>query len=220
MIARWWVEAGKYNVLPLDGRGQERLAEARPQIAEERTSYTYYPGGTPIPEEEAANVKNRSYTITAEVEVPDDGVEGVLLAQGGRFGGYSLFIKDRKLHYVHNRVGVDEYRVTSTEEVPSGEVTLRFDFDYDGGPAGSGGTGTLYYDGRQVGEGRIEQTVPIAFSLTGEGLCCGWDSGEPVSDAYEAPFRFTGRIRRVTVDLSGEPVRDLGAELNLALTKH
>lgn len=219
MIARWWVEAGRYNVLPLDGRGQERLAEARPQIAEERTSYTYYPGGAPIPEEAAANVKNRSYTITAEIEVPDDGAEGVLLAQGGRFGGYSLFIKDRKLHYVHNCVGVDEYQVTSTEEVPSGHVTLQFGFDYDGGPAGSGGTGTLYYDGRQVGEGRIEHTVPIAFALTGEGLCCGWDSGEPVSDEYEAPFRFTGRIRRVTVDLSGEPVRDLGTELNMALTR-
>lgn len=219
MIARWWAEAGRYNVLPLDGRGQERLGERKPQIAEEREHYTYYPGGQPIPEAVAVDVKNRSHTITAEVEIPDDGAEGVLIAMGSRFGGFSLFIKDRRLHYVHNYVGIQEYRITSTEEVPSGLTTLRYVFDYDGGPPGSGGTGKLYFNGRQVGEGRIERTVPITLSLAGEGLCCGWDSGEPVSSEYESPFRFTGRIRRVIVDVSGVPPRDLAAEMDVALAR-
>lgn len=219
MMARWWAEAGKYNVLPLDGRAQERIAERKPQIAEVRESYTYYPGGQPISESVAVDVKNRSHTITAEVEIPDEGAEGVLLAMGSRFGGYSLFVKDRRLHYVHNYVGVEEYRITSTEDVPAGITSLRYVFNFDGGAPGSGGTGELYFNGRQVGEGRIPRTVPIAFTLAGEGLCCGWDNGEPVSAEYESPFRFTGQIRRVIVDVSGVAPRDLGAEMDMALSR-
>jgi arylsulfatase len=205
--------------LPLDGRAQERIAERKPQIAEVRERYTYYPGGQSIPESVAVDVKNRSHTITAEVEIPDEGAEGVLLAMGSRFGGYSLFVKDRRLHYVHNYVGVEEYRITSAEEVPAGMTSLRYVFTFDGGAPGSGGTGELYFNGRKVGEGRIPRTVPITFTLAGEGLCCGWDGGEPVSAEYESPFRFTGHIRRVIVDVSGVAPRDLEAEMDMALSR-
>jgi arylsulfatase len=152
-------------------------------------------------------VLNRSHSITADVVVPDEGAEGVLLAQGGRFAGYSLFVKDDRLHYVHNYVGLEQHTVTSSARVPSGSVTLRYEFERTGPPdfaagRGSPGIGRLFIDGSQVGEAKIPVTVPLAFALSGEGLCAGWDSLTPAAHAYDGEFPFSGTLRRVVVELA------------------
>jgi arylsulfatase len=145
------------------------------------------------------------------VTVPEGGAEGVLLAQGARTGGYTLFVDDNRLQYVHNYVGVEEYHVAADEPLPEGEVALRMEFevtgdlDLDSG-RGTPGTVRLYYGDRQVGEGEIPVTTPITTGLTA-GLSCGKDSVNAVTDTYRdrTPFEFTGDIARVTVDVSGEP---------------
>ena len=202
----WWIQAAKYNVLPLDGRSVLRQAEPRPQMASPRSEYVYYAGGGEISSSDAVNVLNRSHAITADVVIPDEGAEGVLLAQGGRFAGYSFFVKDNRLHYVHNYVGLQEFSLTSSIDVPAGEATLRFEFQRTTPPnfaegRGSAGIGRLYIDGRQVGQIEIPMTVPLAFALSGEGLCCGWDSLTSACSAYRAEFPFTGTIRKVVVDV-------------------
>ena len=203
----WWEQARRFNVLPLDGRGVLRQAEPRPQMAAPRSRYVYHAGAGEVSSAAAVNVLNRSHTITADVVIPDGGAEGVLLAQGGRFAGYSLFMKDDRLHYVHNYVGLEEHTVTSWARVPSGAVTLRFEFERTGPPdfaagRGSPGVGRLYIDGSKVGESVIPVTVPLAFALSGEGLCAGWDSLTPAAYAYDDEFHFSGTIRRVVVELA------------------
>ena len=222
MVARWWTEAGKYNVLPLDGRGQSRFAEPRPQIEAERTHYTYYPGGAAIPERQAAMVKNRAHKITAHVEIPAGGAEGVLLQQGGRFGGYAFGLKNHRLHYVHNYLGVARYVISSDRAVAPGAHTLAFAFEKTGEPdlrsgKGAAGIGRLYIDGEQVGEGEIPVTVPMTYALTGGGLTCGRSEGTPVIEGYAPPFAFTGTLKRVVVDVSGAPVHDLESEGRIAM---
>ena len=205
----WWTEAGKYQVLPLDARGPERIADPRPQPSAARSQYVYWPGGAPVPEAVAVNVKNRSHVITAHVVIPKGGAEGVLLAHGGRFGGYTFFVKDGRLHYVHNYCDVERELVRSDVPLPAGPCTVAFEFRTRGAPQiarglGSPGVGRLYINGKKVGEAEIAKTTPICFSLTGEGLCIGYDSGIAVSDAYRSPFPFTGTITKVVVDVSGE----------------
>ncbi|MCJ7555945.1 MAG: arylsulfatase, partial [Gammaproteobacteria bacterium] len=134
MIATWYVEAGKYNVLPVDGRGVLRFAEDRPQIAINRTSYTYYPGTQSVPSNAAAKVLNRPHSITADVEIPAGGTEGVLLVHGGNDSGYSFYMKGNKLHWVHNYVAKEFYHVESVETVPEGRHKLRFEFEVTGQP--------------------------------------------------------------------------------------
>jgi arylsulfatase len=202
----WWVQASRYNALPLDGRSTLRAMERRPRMTDPRSRYVYYPGAGEIGSSVAANVLNRSFTITAEVDIPPDGAEGVLLAQGGTFAGYSLFVKDARLYYAHNYVNLQEFTLKSSQELAAGEHTLRFEFERTGPPTfaegrGAPGVGRLFIDGRQVGEMDIPVTVPISFALSGEGLCCGWDSLSPAVSAYADEFPFTGTIRRVTVDL-------------------
>ena len=171
-----------------------------------RSEYVYYAGGGEISSAATASTLNRSHAITAEVVIPEQGAQGVLLAQGGRFAGYSFFVKDRRLHYVHNYVGLEEFTLTSSIDVPAGETTLRFEFERTGAPnmaegRGSPGIGRLYIDGRKVAEAEIPVTVPLAFALSGEGLCCGWDSLTPVSAAYRDEFGFSGTIRQVTLEV-------------------
>ncbi|MHC4101990.1 MAG: alkaline phosphatase family protein, partial [Planctomycetota bacterium] len=202
----WWIQAARYNVLPLDGRSILRQAEPRPRMAAPRSKYVYYAGGGEISSSATASTLNRSHAITAEVVIPEQGAEGVLLAQGGRFAGYSFFVKDRRLHYVHNYVGLEEFTVTSSIDVPAGETTLRFEFERTGPTnlaegRGSPGIGRLYIDRRKVAEAEIPVTVPLAFALSGEGLCCGWDSLTPASSAYRDEFRFGGTIRQVTLEV-------------------
>jgi hypothetical protein len=216
MIARWWVEAGKYRVLPLDGSTFLRFSAERPQLTKARAQYVYYPGLSVVPFASAPKVFNRPHSITAEVEMPAGGAEGVLLAQGGVSGGYSLYVKDSKLHYVHNYMGLRELKVSSTVDVPQGAVTLRYEFEPTTPPdlsrgVGAGGRGQLYIDGDLVGDAEFETTVPIIFGI--EGLSCGYDFGEAVTEDYQTPFRFTGAIDNVTVDLSGELIKDSDAEM-------
>jgi arylsulfatase len=214
LIDRWWAEAGKYDVLPLDARLQARFAEPKPQLAADASRYVYYPDAAPLLDYVAANVKNRSHTITAEVEIPRGGAEGVLLAQGSRFAGYSLYVKENRLHYVHNYLGLARYTISSAAELPTGPATLHYAFTKTGEHRG---TGALYVNGAQVGEGEIERTVPNVFDVTSEGLCCGYDSGVPVTDEYRSPFRFTGTIKRVVVELDGAAHVDHEAAARAAL---
>jgi arylsulfatase len=215
LIEQWWLEAGKYNVLPLDSRMQLRMGERKPSTRPAGNRYVYYPNSAPQFEYTAVNVKNRSHTIIAEVEIPEGGAEGVLLAHGSWFAGYSLYVKDGRLHYVHNYLGIDEYRVSSTETLTAGKATLRFRFEKTGEHRG---TGSLYVGDRLVGQGEIPRTIPAVIETSGEGLCCGFDSGLPVTPDYKAPFRFTGHIEQVVVDLDGDAAADGEAQLRTAFT--
>ena len=196
-------EAVKYSVLPLDDRTLERLNAAlvgRPDLMAGRTSLTVYQGMTGMSENVFINVKNRSHTITADVEVPQGGANGVILAQAGRFGGWSLYLKDGKPTYTYNWLGLKRYTVAAEQALPAGKATIRFEFVYDGGGIGKGGTGTLYVNGKNVGTGRIDQTQCCAFSAD-EGADVGADEGTPVTEAYQVPFKFTGKIDKVTIEL-------------------
>jgi arylsulfatase len=217
LVERWWAEAGKYNVLPLDSRMRLRMSERKPSTVPAGNRYVYYQGGAPQFEYTAVNVRNRSHTITAEVEIPESGAEGVLLAHGSWFAGYSLYVKDRRLVYVHNHVGLAEYRIGSTEDVPAGKAVLRFRFTRTGEHRGRG---ALYIGERLVGEGEIPHTVAAVIETSGEGLCCGYDSGLPVTPDYRAPFRFTGHISRLVVEVDDAPTNDADVELRGVLTDH
>ncbi|MGZ8460666.1 MAG: arylsulfatase [Candidatus Deferrimicrobiaceae bacterium] len=196
-------EAVKYSVLPLDDRLAERFVAAlvgRPDLMAGRTSLTVYDGMMGMTENVFINTKNKSHTITAEVEIPKNGADGVILAQAGRFGGWSFYLKDGKPTYTYNWLGLQQYTVAATQAVAAGKATLRFDFAYDGGGLGKGGTGTLFVNGKQVATGRIEKTQFAVFSAD-EGADVGADEGTPVSEAYKVPFKFTGEIDKVTIDL-------------------
>jgi arylsulfatase len=196
-------EAVKYSVLPLDDRTFERFDAAmvgRPDLMGGRTSLTVYQGMLGMSENVFINVKNRSHAITAEVEIPKNGAKGVLLAQAGRFGGWSLYLKDGKPAYTYNWLGLQRYTVAAKQALPAGKATIRFEFAYDGGGVGKGGTGTLFVNGKKVAAGRIEQTQCCAFSAD-EGADVGADEGTPVTEAYKVPFKFTGKIGQVTIEL-------------------
>jgi arylsulfatase len=222
MIATWYVEAGKYNVLPVDGRGTQRFAEQRPQIAGGRKRYTYYSGTQPVPANAAVSVLNRSHSITADVEIAK-GSEGVLMSHGGNDGGYSLYVKGGKLHYVYNYVARTIHHVESAEAIPQGRQRLRFEFEVTGNPDVSKGKGApgraqLYFDGRLVGQTEIPVTIPQALGLTG-GVTVGADPGAPVAPDYEPPFAFTGKIHAVDVDVSGDVIKDTEAEMRRIMAR-
>jgi arylsulfatase A-like enzyme len=217
MVALWYVEAGKYDVLPLDSRGTARFADERPQLVQERKTYAYFPGTQVVPENVAVKVLNRAHSFTADVEIPRGGAEGVLICHGGNAGGYSFFIKGKRLHYVHNYVGAQEFSVVSGAEVPEGKAQLRFEFEPTGKPdiakgRGAPGRAQLYINGKLVGQGEIPVTVPLLLSL-GEGLMVGRDSGSPISRLYQPPFEFTGTIHKVTADVSGKMMQDTEEEM-------
>lgn len=197
-------EAVKYQVLPLDDRKLERFNAAlvgRPDLMVGRTSLTLHAGMTGIMEAAFINLKNRSHTITAEVEIPADGANGVILCQAGRFGGWSLYLKEGKLNYCYNWVGLQRYTITADEPVSAGKATLRFEFAYDGGKPGGGGKGTLYVNAEKAADGRIERTNAFVFS-SDDAADVGVDEGTPVTEEYGAEDnRFTGKIRKVTVEL-------------------
>ena len=197
-------EAVKYSVLPIDDRTLERFNAAivgRPDLMAGRTSLTVYQDMVGMSENVFINVKNRSHTITAELEIPKKGASGVILAQAGRFGGWSLYVKDGKPSYTYNWLGLHRYTVAAQQALPAGKVNLRFEFAYDGGGVGKGGMGTLFVNGKKVASGRIDQTQCCAFSGD-EGADVGADEGTPVTEAYKAPFKFTGKIDKVTITLT------------------
>jgi arylsulfatase len=196
-------EAVKYSVLPIDDRTLERLNAAlvgRPDLMAGRTSLTVYQGMLGMSENVFINVKNRSHTITAEVDIPKTGAKGVLLAQAGRFGGWSLYLKDGRPTYTYNWLGLQRYTLAAKQALPAGKATILFDFAYDGGGVGKGGTGTLFVNGKKVATGRIDRTQCCVFSAD-EGADVGADEGTPVTEAYKVPFKFTGKIGKVTIEL-------------------
>ena len=199
-------EAVKYNVLPIDDRSIERFnpkLAGRPDLMGDRTSLTLGEGMKGMTENVFINIKNRPVTITADVDIPQGGANGVILAQGGRVGGFSLYFKDGRPVYHYNWLGMQRFSVASDEAVPAGPATVRLEFAYDGGGMARGGTATLFVNDRKVGEGRIERTQPMVFS-TDETADVGVDEAMPVTEDYKkGDNAFSGRIRRVTIDVGG-----------------
>jgi arylsulfatase len=222
LIALWWAEAGRYGAFPLETRNAvEILGTERPQLSKPRNRYVYYPGGSEIPESVAPNIRNRSYTIAVEATIDTEEAGGVLFAQGARFGGHALYVKDGKLKYVYNFAGLDEQVVESDEPVPLGRHVFSVTFDREGDSMPAEGTLTLHFGEDKVGEGRIK-TQPGKFSLAGEGLNIGKDGGEPVTDDYpgDAPWAFAGgTIVKAVIDISGEPFVDLAQEARMAFAR-
>jgi len=216
MQALFMSEAEKYHVLPIDDRVVERAIPSmvgRPDIMGSRTSLTLAEGMTGMMENVFINVKNKSLTITAELEIPEDGGNGTLIAQGGRFGGWSLYVKDGIPAYDYNWLGLQRSSVAATSKLPAGKVTLRFEFAYDGGGMGKGGAATIFVNDEKVAEGRIEKAQPLGFSAD-ETADVGMDLGTPVVESIgsEARSRFTGHIPRITVE-----VRDAEANAEAAV---
>jgi arylsulfatase len=197
-------EAVKYHVLPIDDRVLERLnptTSGRPDLMAGRTTLTVYEGMTGMSENVFINTKNRSHTITADVEIPKGGANGVILAQAGRFGGWSLYMKDGKPVYTYNFVGLQRFNVAAAQPQAPGKATIRYDFAYDGGGPGKGGTGTIFVNGEKVAAGRIEHTQCCIFSAD-EGADVGTDDATPVTEDYkEGHNKFTGTIHKVTIEL-------------------
>jgi arylsulfatase len=205
----WLEEARKHNVLPLDDRRIERFnAElvGRPELVK-GNSQLLFGGMGRLTENSLLNIKNKSHAVTAEIVVPETGAEGVILAQGGAFAGWSLYTKDGRPKYCYNLLGLQRFKIDADATIPSGTHQVRMEFAYDGGGPAKGGTVTLYLDGDQVGEGRVEATVPLIFSAD-ETADVGRDTASPVSDDYDGESSiFTGTVNWVQIDL-GEDAED------------
>jgi arylsulfatase A-like enzyme len=217
LINLWFSEAGANGAFPLDDRSPvEILNTPRPQLTSPRNRYLYFPNVAGVPEAQAVNIRNRDYIVAAVVDIPGSGASGVLFAQGSHFGGHSLYVKDNRLHYVYNFVGVFEQRIVATAELPVGEnliVSAEFVKDGEDPPGVSTGILSLYHGDEKVGEGRIK-TQPSQFGISGTDLTVG-RSRSRVTDHYpgERPWHFTGgTIRTVAVDVSGDPYVDLERE--------
>ena len=206
MQALFMSEAAKYHVLPIDDRGVERFDPAlagRPDIMNGRTTLTVFAGMHGMMENAFINVKNRSSEITAELVIPPGGARGVILAQGGRFGGWSLYVTDNKPMFAYNWVGLEMYNVRSPVPLPTGKATVRWVFAYDGGTPGAGGMGTLFINGKKVAAGRIAKTQPNMFSAD-DAADVGMDEGTNVTPDYpQYGNAFTGTIAKVTIKTGG-----------------
>ncbi len=224
LIAAWFEQAEINKVLPLDDRAaSELLTIERPAQEPARDRYVYYPHTAPVPEGVAVNVRGRNYKILANVEITDPNASGVLFAHGSRFGGHSLFIKDRKLHYVYNFLGIKPEQVfISNQTLKPGTYTLGMEFirEETGTYGESVGQMKLYINETVVAEGPMK-TQPAKFTLSGDGLCVGYDSGDNVSQLYKSPGTFTGgEIQGVGVTVEGTPYRNLEAEARRVMMTH
>jgi len=220
----WLIEATKYNVLPLDDRRVERFnadMAGRPQLVK-GNSQLLFSGMGRLSENSVVVMKNKSFSITAAVEVPSKGAEGVIIHQGGAFAGMSLYAKGGKLKFAYNFFGLQTFTVEASQPIPAGKRQVRMEFAYDGGGLAKGGNVTLYYDGKKVGEGRVERTVPLAMSAD-ETTDVGRDTATPVSSDYTRKTSFfNGKVNWVQIDL-GKDVHDhfISSEerLNLAMAR-
>jgi arylsulfatase A-like enzyme len=202
--AIFWREAEKYRVLPLDWRAVERLnaeLQGRPRLAGKRNTFVYYPGQIALPDGASPPVLNKSFSITADIEIPDAGAEGMIYTHGGLTGGCGLYLRDGKAHFVYNYLAMERPTI-STVVLPIGKLSLTVKLTYEGKPGERGKSALVTIDanGKKVGEGRLLRTVPIQFSL-GEGVDVGMDTGSAIDFTYKLPFAFTGKIDKVTVDL-------------------
>lgn len=202
----FWIEAARYDVLPLDNSKVERFdVRLRPSLTRGRSVFTYYSGMTRIPEGAAPDLKNRSWKIAADVEIPEGGADGVIATQGGRFNGWGLYLLDGKPVFHYNLAGVQRFEIAGAEPLPAGRHAVIVDFEYDGGGIGQGGTVTISVGEEPVAQGRIDRTYAFRVSLD-ETLDIGEDTGTPVSEDYKVPFRFSGTLNRVLVRLSDSPL--------------
>ena len=205
----WLIEAVKYNVLPLDDRQIERInptSAGRPSLIKGNSQLLFGNMGR-LSENSVVDVKNKSFAVTSEVDVPAGGAEGVIIAQGGRFGGWSLYATGGRAKFHYNVLGIESYEIEATEPVPVGTTQVRMEFDYDGGGMGKGGNVVLYYDGKEVGSGRVARTQGFIFSAD-ETTDVGRETGTTVSPDYTAhTSRFSGKVDWVRIDL-GEDAKD------------
>src|SRR4026209_2554429 len=211
-LQQLWLEgARKYNVLPLDDRRIERFdAElvGRPELVK-GNSQLLFGGMGRLSENSVLSIKNKSHAVTAEVVVPEAGAEGVIIAQGGAFAGWSLYTKNGRPTYCYNLLGLQRFKIEADTAIPPGTHQVRMEFAYDGGGLAKGGTVTLYLDGAKVGEGRVEGTVPLIFSAD-ETADVGSDTASPVSDDYgPTDNEFNGSVLWVQIDL-GEDAEGAG----------
>ena len=220
------VEAKKYNVYPLDSSFASRADPAiRPSLTRGRNEFVYFPGMIRIPEGSAPDFKNKSWTIAAEVTVPQGGANGVLATMGGRYGGWALLMQDGKpeFAYAYSNQPEHKFRVISDQPLAPGNHILRVKFEYEGGGIGKAANATLLVDEKQAAQGRIQRTIPVRFSLD-ETFDVGEDTGTPVLEEYESkmPFRFTGMLKKFVVvleplTLSADEQRRLHEELAKAM---
>ena len=202
--ADFMTEAKKYNVLPLDDRFIERGdPRLRPSLIEGRTQFLYYSGAAHIPESSVADTSNKSFTMTATIDVPKTGgSDGVIVAKGGVAGGYTLFIKQGKPRFEYNWYTQERYKIASSASVTPGKNVIKVDFKYDGGGIGKGGLVTLYLNDKKVGEGRVEKTEVAGRFSADETFDTGFDSASPVSADYKSPFSFPGTVNKVEIDIA------------------
>ncbi|MEI6251387.1 MAG: arylsulfatase [Mycobacteriaceae bacterium] len=221
LIDAWFEEAETNFVLPLDDRPAiEQISDDRPSGEPPRSRYIYYPDTSPVPESTAVNIRGRSYKILADVELTSES-EGVIFAHGSRFGGHTLFVKDGKLHYVYNFLGIKPEQTFVSEKLEPGKRTLGMEFVREGAGAHGESTGTakLYVDGTVVAEGPMRAQIG-PFTLCGDGLCVGYDSADPVSRSYPPGFPFTGgKILGVGVDIGEDQYLDLEREAAAAFAR-
>jgi arylsulfatase len=222
LVKAWFEEAEKNSVFPLDDRlAYEILSDPRPSEEAPRERYIYYPGTTAVPEAVAVNVRGRSYKILADVEITDPNCSGVIFAHGSRFGGHALFIADKKLQYVYNFLGYQPEQKFVSPELAPGKYTLGMEFTREkAGPnRESLGKTKLYLNDKVVAEGPMRAQVG-KFTLSGDGLCIGYDSGDAVSASYKSPGRFTGgTIIAVGVTVEKEQYLDLEKVAAAALAR-
>jgi arylsulfatase A-like enzyme len=223
MIGMWYVEAGKYNVLPIDSRGVARLAEERPQIAVDRKKYVYYPGTQLVPGNAAPRLLNVPHSVSVHATVPAGGAEGVLISMGGNDGGFAFYVQGGKLTYGYNYVADQRFKVQSENGVPEGDHIFSFAFTPTGPPDIARGKGVpakigLFVDGDQIGSGDLPVTIPLALGLAA-GVSVGADAGAPVMTDYASPFAFTGTVKKALVDVTGEPIEDKAAQMRMYLAR-
>lgn len=221
MIATWFAHSGRNNGFPLDDRtALEIVNDPRPEVSGPRNSYIYYPNTSPVPEGVAPNIRNRSYSLLANMDIETAEAEGVIFSMGGRFGGHSLFVKGGKLYYVYNFLGMEEQTLVSSRTIPTGNVILGMEFskEKEDPPGVANGTARLYFNDEVVAEAQI-RTQPGKFGLAGGGSV-GRSGPDAVSRQYEAPFEFRGgSIKRVTVNLTGEHYVNEEAEARAMLAQ-
>ncbi|MEK2690112.1 arylsulfatase [Bdellovibrio sp. GT3] len=202
----WWVEAAKYQVLPLDWRGTVRLSDelmGRPSLTQGRTKIEYFEGMVGLPDSSAPSILNKSWVISAAVDLPDENANGMIITHGGNGGGYGLYLRNGKPSFVYNFLSLERPTFTSKKSLPKGKSVLTVEFTYDGGGLGKGGKLKMSCNGESLVEGRLEKTIPLKMSII-EGLDVGMDSGSPIDFTYELPFKFTGKIEKVTIELKPE----------------